>query len=72
MFTRIRPGFIEYQFKKINVETFDLEKELVHMRLEIQAPWNGTMTQEKAENMTTPKSQRTQPKQELIQLDMTF
>ena len=55
VFTRIRPGFIEYHFKNINVDNFDIDKELMYMRLEVQAPWNGTMTHEKAEAITTPK-----------------
>lgn len=42
------------------------------MRLKVQAPWNGTMTLEKAETMTTPKGQ-TSPKADMIgMMDMTF
>ena len=53
VFTRIRPGFIEYLFTSIDLETFDLDYELKGMRLEIQSPWNGTMTKEKYELVST-------------------
>ena len=59
MFTRIRPGFIEYLFTSIDLETFDLDYELKNMRLDIQSPWNGTMTKEKYELVSTPQATNT-------------
>lgn len=35
VFTRIRPGFIEKLMTNIKIETFNIDKELQHMKLEI-------------------------------------
>ena len=45
MYNRIRPGHITKRIKNIDLETFNIDKELDMMKLEIKSPWNGTMTE---------------------------
>ena len=47
IYTRLRPGNLEHTIDIDDLEEFDIETELKMMQLDILAPFNGSMTEEK-------------------------
>ena len=44
IYSRLRPGFIAYQIKDVNVDKFDLDSELDKIRLEMSEKANPDQT----------------------------